>query len=78
MAKTYNGHPSHALWNVALWFANDEGLYNMARGEIRRARTKDIAAQRIFEFFADCGIAATPDGVRYSLTNIRYALRGLD
>lgn len=74
---TYNGHPSRALWNVALWFGNDEGLYNLARDEIRRARTKNIAAQRIFDALQECGCKATPDGTRYSVSNIRYALRGL-
>ena len=22
----YNGHPSHAAWNVSLWLATDESL----------------------------------------------------
>lgn len=34
-AGEYNGHPSHAHWNVALWVANHEGLYRMARNDSR-------------------------------------------
>lgn len=73
----YNGHKTYALWNVALWFGNDEGLYNMARAAIRRCRTKDDAARRVFDELRECGVTATPDGVRYSVSNVRYALRGL-
>lgn len=75
---TYNGHPTRALWNVALWFGNDEGLYSLARDEMRRARTKDIAAQRIFDILKECGNVATPDGYNYTRTNVRYALRHFD
>ena len=77
MAKSYNGHPSHALWNVALWFGNDEGLYELARWAIRRTKTKDAAARQLMETLKDCNMTHTPDGTAYSLTNVRYALRGL-
>lgn len=74
---TYNGHPSWAYWNVALWFGNDEGLYNLARDYIRRARNKDDAARAILDTLKECGTTATPDGATYSLSTIRHALRGL-
>jgi hypothetical protein len=73
----YNGHPSWAYWNVALWFGNDEGLYSMARDYIRRTRTRDDAARAILETLTECGITATPDGAKYSLAKVRHAIRGL-
>ena len=36
----YNGWKNWATWNVALWLANDEGLYKMAR---RFVHYKDLA-----------------------------------
>lgn len=77
MAHEYNGHPSYNHWNVALWFGNDEGLYRMAREEIRRAKNRDQAARAILDSLRDSGVTETPDGVRYTRTNIRHALRGL-
>ena len=69
----YMGHRSRAAWNVALWIANDEGLYREARSAIRRSRTKDDAARRLLDVLPP----ATPDGYRYTLRSVREALRGL-
>lgn len=41
MSESHNSH------EVGLWFANDEGLYNLARSAIRRCRNKDKAARQI-------------------------------
>lgn len=77
MTKKYNGHPSWRLWNLALWFGNDEGLYSLARTEINRASNRDEAARAIHRALVDCGQTATPDGARYTVSGIRYAIRGL-
>lgn len=77
--KGYQGHPSWALWNVALWFANDESLYRMALDAIRRCRTKDRAAEYLCGALTETGgPMRTPDGARFTKTAIRYALRGLE
>jgi hypothetical protein len=69
--KTYNGHPSHAAWNVSLWMNNDEGIYNLARTCKRIARTADRAA----DLFMDrIGEEKTPDGVRWTKTNVKRAM----
>jgi hypothetical protein len=73
----YNGHRNWNHWNVSLWIANDESLYNMARGYIRRAKTRDHAAAQMLADLNDCGIVKTPDGARYSKTSIRHAMRGM-
>jgi hypothetical protein len=74
MAK-YNGHPSYNAWNVSLWINNDEGLYAMAKDNIQWWKgQRNKAAQAMFDQLIDCGITHTPDGVRYTVTNIRRAM----
>lgn len=77
MAKGYNGHPSWAYWNVALWFGNDEGLYRMALDYIRQCKTRKEAAEALVAALADAGFTHTPDGARYSVSAVRHALTGL-
>ena len=73
---SYNGHESHAAWNVSLWLNNDEGLYNLMMNHIRRSRTKDKAARSLLYELKELS-PRTPDGVEYSLTNVRKAMVGL-
>jgi len=80
----YNGHPSWALWNVSLWFANDEGLYRLALDALAEHGRLDEAVDSVQELLAESapdrlpdGAACTPDGARYSKSAIRHALRGL-
>lgn len=73
MAK-YNGQKNWNHWNVSLWIANDEGLYNLARRCIRRASTKDNAARAMMDDLKEMGIAETPDGAPYTVTTIRAAM----
>ena len=73
-SKPYNGHPSYNAWNVSLWIGNDEGLYKFARQCYRRARnnSKDAA-----DLFMDEISGETPDGVRWTKTNVARAIAGL-
>lgn len=68
----YNGHKSHAHWNVCLWLSNDESLYNLMHKYIRRYKTKDEAARALLQVLP----AQTPDGVSYTFTTVRAALVG--
>jgi len=74
---SYNGHKNWNHWNVSLWIGNDEGLYQMAKECICKARTKDRAASDFLGLLNDMGVTETPDGAKYSKTTIRAALCGL-
>jgi len=74
----YYGHPSRAAWNVSLWINNDEGLYNLARESIRRTKTRRQAAEYMLRELKDCGIERTPDGYKYTITNIINAMVGYE
>jgi hypothetical protein len=80
-SKGYNGHKNRAHWNVSLWIGNDERLYNMAREQIHmgkhRGLTRAEIASNILDQFSQAGIASTPDGYRYNVTNIRAAIVGM-
>ena len=71
----YNGHKNWNHWNVSLWINNDEGLYRLAQSCIRRSSNRTEAAKR----FLDCmdGIAATPDGAKYTVDSVRRAMSGM-
>lgn len=71
--KTCNGHKSYNYWNVALWIANDYGLYQFAL-DCLRGRTIVAAADA---FIDGVGASKTPDGVPYLKTYVRAGLSGL-
>ena len=56
--KRYNGWANYETWNVALWIGNDEGLYNIARGE------RDYAS--FVDTMRELGSLETPDGVSWT------------
>lgn len=69
----YSGHDSYNAWNISLWLNNDEHLYNMCRWMLRIANDRNDAAKRLFDLLPE----KTPDGVKYTVTNIRKALVGM-
>ena len=81
-SKPYNGYPSYNAWNVSLWISNDEGFYQLALDCLKEAKKqkkpKITAAIAFLNFLNECSITHTPDGVRYTKTNILHALRGLE
>lgn len=78
---SYNGHRNRSAWNVSLWIANDEGLYRLALDCLRDARicrrTREYAAELFLQALADINVTSTPDGTRYTKTNVRLAMVGL-
>ena len=82
MRRPHMGYPSYNAWNVALWISNDKGFYQLALDCLKEARTKRkpkiTAAIAMLNFLNECSITHTPDGVRYTKTNILHALRGLE
>ena len=74
--KTYNGHPSYDAWNVSLWINNDEGLYNLARDCKRRLGAVEGARAFVADL-QEIGQPCTGDGVRWTVTNVMRAMRGL-
>lgn len=71
---SYNGHKNYNAWNVNLWLNNDEGMYRQMVQLCRRYNRKQ-AAEMMLEGLQECGIEATPDGVKYSVSNIMLAMR---
>jgi hypothetical protein len=69
----YNGHKNWDYWNVALWIANDEGLYRLAKSIMRENKTKKDAVKALMEHLP----SATPDGAKYTHNNVTAALTGL-
>ncbi len=56
--QKYNGWTNYQTWNVALWFGNDEGLYNAYREERERQRFNRERAREFVEGLLPDG---TPD-----------------
>ena len=75
---TYNGHKNWNYWNVSLWINNDERLYYMARDYVKYYRNKQEAAKAMLaRLQSNCGSVSTPDGARYTVSNIRAAMGGM-
>lgn len=68
----YNGHKNYNAWNVSLWLSNEECLYRLVQICLKTSRNKDLAARKILSQLPD----ETPDGVKFSYTNVRLALVG--
>lgn len=68
----YNGHKNYNAWNVSLWINNDETLYHLMRKCIRTSKNRKEAAEKLCSYLP----AATPDGVAYTVTNVRLAMVG--
>lgn len=67
---TYNGWANYHTWNVSLWIANDEMLYNEARLYAQAFMNQDSAtyADFVAEILCDdLGYEqVTPDGVSWT------------
>lgn len=75
--KGCNGHKNYNHWKVSLWLSNDEGMYNECRHFMRHYGNKNDAARALLRVWNDYGITHTPDGVKYTSTTIRAAMRDI-
>jgi hypothetical protein len=71
---TYNGHKNWNHWNVSLWINNDERLYRFALSLVRQYGV-GVGAVKLAQSLRG---ETTPDGVPFTVTTIRAALRGID
>jgi hypothetical protein len=67
----YQGHKNYNAWNVALYLFNEEPLYREMVRVVRSSRTLDRAAERLMQELPP----ETPDGVKFTKTNVRLALQ---
>jgi hypothetical protein len=56
---SYNGYKNWETWNVALWFANDEGLYRAAMEQVIEAGP--FSALNVDNFVSELLPDGTPD-----------------
>ena len=73
-----NGHKDATHWNVALWFNNDEGLYEMACERMRRHPDNERVADELRNMLGSLGLTHTPDGYPYTREAIKAALDGME
>jgi hypothetical protein len=67
----YQGHKNYNAWNVSLYLFNEEPVYREMCRIVNSSRTLDRAAERLLAELPE----KTPDGVRYTKTNVRLALQ---
>ena len=77
MAAGYNGHKDWQHWNVSLWIANDEGLYNLAMFYVRNYADLSGGAHGLLDDLHELGEYETPDGAEYTHETLLAALKGL-
>jgi hypothetical protein len=69
----YNGHPSYAKWNVALWFHNEKASHEHI---IELAKTYKNNVTEITDVLCkDLLGFTTPDNVKYTKANIRHGVK---
>ena len=69
-AKGYQGWPSWNQWNVALYVANDYGLYTLAKRCYRETGSIEAAAEQMLRKVP----ARTPDGAPFTITALKGAI----
>lgn len=83
--KPYNGHRSHAAYQISLWLNNDPELYALARIAIVKAKdhrdslkSEFLKRRKLSHFAAPILLnllpPRTPDGARYSIAALKPAL----
>lgn len=68
--KNYNSQ------EICNWILNDEGLYNLARS-FKRRMSCEKAAIAMLEDLKESEITTTPNGIPYTKTSLKNAMRNL-
>ena len=70
---TYNGYKNYQTWNVCLWIANDESLYNRASSCCDYESFKNKMRTTLYSAWRRGIGYETPDGVAWSDSDIDLA-----
>lgn len=74
---SYNGYKNWNQWNVCLWIHNDEQLYTWATRCVKLGGTKPRAVDIFLKILENNSMTETPDGAKYTRTNVRHAFIGM-
>ena len=72
--EEYNGWPNYETWNVALWFSNDEGIYNLTRRIVKGAPGRAAAADSLRDLAEESD--PTAERADFYADIMSHALRG--
>ena len=72
--ERYNGWANYETWNVALWYNNDEAIYDAIFDAIKHNDivTADEAREIIQDVFLSYNMTATPDEVKITDAKINW------
>ena len=73
MTETYNGWTNYETWNVSLWIANDEFLYNTAKACVEYAENGESPYVKFIRCMNNCERFTTGDNVRWDDDSINQA-----
>lgn len=75
----YNGHKNYNCWNVSLYIDNEYDIYQKIASLIKRRHlTKDTIATLALSILTNFYGDTTPDGVKFTYSNVREYFRRLD
>jgi hypothetical protein len=74
--EKYNGWANYETWNVALWYNNDEAIYDMLYDMIKSVAPEEIndetASEVVITAFKYYNMAETPDNVKLNSKEINW------
>lgn len=69
----YKGYKNYNAWSIATWLSGSVRYYQIANGLINEYGNKDQAARVFLSYLPE----KTPDGVKFTYSNVRAALAGI-
>lgn len=75
--EKYNGWANYETWNVALWYNNEEAIYDMIYDAIKHEEPETIderaAREIVINAFENFELKSTPDDVKLSDRKIEWS-----